>query len=120
MLFMMVVGASEASEAGRSPDPALIAAMDRYNTELDAAGVRVMARGLHPGDEAVHASFPVHGGPPVLSDGTLAPPGHRIAGFFLIDVPSRADAIAWLERAPDPQGHGEGWLELRQVHGGGA
>jgi hypothetical protein len=120
MLFMLIVGASRASEEGRSSDPALMVAMDRYNAELDGAGVRVMARGLHPGGEAVRAAFPVHGGPPVLSEGSSTPLAHRIAGFFLIEVQSREEAVAWLERAPDPQGGGEGWLELRQVHGGSA
>jgi hypothetical protein len=116
MLFMLIVGASRASEVGAPGDPALMAAMDRYNDELVAAGVRVMARGLHPSSEAVRVHFRAPGAAPEVTTGALGPTEHVVAGFFLLEVADREEAVAWLLRAPDPQGGGEGWIELRQVH----
>lgn len=118
MLFMMIVGASRRSEARAPGDPDLAAAMDRYNEALTAAGVRVMARGLHPSDEALRVRFTRPDRAPELEEGPFRPIEHVVAGFFLIEVADREEAVSWLLRAPDPQGDGEGWIELRQVHGG--
>jgi hypothetical protein len=117
MLFMIIVGASRASESGAPGDPELMAAMDRYNEELVAAGVRVMARGLHPSAEGLRVRFRDPDGAPEVATGPFLPTEHVVAGFFLLDVADREEAERWLLRAPDPQGNGEGWIELRQVHG---
>lgn len=115
MLFMLIVKASRNSEAGNLPDPELIEAMTKFNKELVRAGVRVMAKGLHPSSNGMRISFPRPGEEPVVEDGPFWEPQDLIAGFILIDVRSREEAIEWAMRMPDPQGYGEGQIELRQV-----
>lgn len=115
MLFMMIVKASKNSEAGNLPSSELIEAMTKYNEELVRAGVRVMAKGLHPSSNGIRLSFPKLGEKPVITNGPFAETKELVAGFILIDVKSREEAIEWAMRMPDPQGHGEGQIELRQV-----
>ncbi|NBD24903.1 YciI family protein [Paenibacillus glycinis] len=115
MLFMLIVKASANSETGNLPNPELEAAMTKYNEELVKAGVRIMAKGLHPSTNGLRLSFPEPGGRPVVTDGPFTESKELIAGFILIDVNSREEAIGWAMRMPDPQGHGEGQIELRQV-----
>ncbi|AZN41421.1 YciI family protein [Paenibacillus albus] len=112
MLFMMIVKASKYPEG---PSPELQEAMTKYNEDLVEAGVRVMAKGLHPSSTGIRISFPDNGEKPVVTDGPFTESKELIAGFFLIDVKSREEAIEWAMRAPDPQGRGEGQIELRQV-----
>ncbi|UXH43901.1 YciI family protein [Rossellomorea vietnamensis] len=114
MLFMMIVKASRNSEAGNPPSPELMEAMTKYNEDLVEAGVRVMAKGLHPSSDGIRVSYPKPGGEPVVTKGPFEVDG-LVAGFFLIDVKSREEAIEWVMRVPDPQGYGEGQVELRQV-----
>lgn len=115
MLFMMIVKASKNSEAGNLPTHDLMEAMTRYNEELIKAGIRVMAKGLHPSSNGIRISFPKPGEKPVVSNGPFTESNDLIAGFILIDVKSREEAMEWALRMPDPQGHGEGQIELRQV-----
>ena len=115
MLYMLIVKASNNSEAGNLPSPELIEAMTKYNEELVKAGVRVMAKGLHPSSNGIRISFPYPGETPVVSEGPFTATQELIAGYILIDVNSRDEAIEWAMRMPDPQGHGEGQIELRQV-----
>lgn len=114
MLFMMIVKASKNSEAENLPSPELMEEMTKYNEELVNAGVRVMAKGLHPSSNGLRVSFPEPGGKPVVTEGPFEVK-NLVAGFFLIDVKSREEAIEWAMRVPDPQGNGEGQVELRQV-----
>lgn len=115
MLFMLVVKASNNSEAGNLPNSELIEAMSKFNEELINAGVRVMAKGLHPSSNGIRISYPVPGEKPVVTEGPFTETNELIAGFILIDVKSREEAIEWAMRMPDPQGHGEGQIELRQI-----
>ncbi|WP_442600050.1 YciI family protein [Neobacillus sp. D3-1R] len=115
MLFMMIVKASKNSEAGNLPSPELMEAMTKYNEELVNAGVRVMAKGLHPSSNGIRLSFPKSGEKSVVTEGPFTETEELIAGFILIDVKSREEAIEWAMRMPDPQGNGEGQIELRQV-----
>ena len=114
MLFMLIVKASKNSEAGNLPELELRDAMTKYNEELVKAGVRVMAKGLHPSSNGLRISYP-RGEEPVVTHGPFTESNDLIAGFILIDVESREEAIEWAMRMPDPQGHGEGQIELRQV-----
>jgi hypothetical protein len=115
MMFMMIVKASKNSEAGNLPSPELMEAMTKYNEELVKAGARVMAKGLHPSSNGIRLSYPEPGGKPVVTEGPFTESNDLVAGFFLVDVKSREEAIEWAMRMPDPQGHGEGQIELRQV-----
>lgn len=115
MLFMLVVKASRNSEAENLPNTELIEAMTEYNQALVEAGVRVMAKGLHPSSNGIRISWPNEGQKPVVTEGPFLETKELIAGFILIDVKSREEAIEWATRMPDPQGYGEGQIELRQV-----
>ncbi|MFC4104242.1 YciI family protein [Paenibacillus xanthanilyticus] len=115
MLFMMIIKASNHSEAGQLPSAELMEAMRQYNEELVRAGVRVAAKGLHPSSSGMRFSFVRPGEKPVVTEGPFAATNELIAGFFLIEVKSKEEAIEWAMRMPDPQGHGEGQVELRQV-----
>lgn len=118
MLFMLIVKASPTSEAGRQPSGDLIEAMSKYNEELEAAGVRIMAKGLHPSSEGIRFSFVNSGEEPIVTEGPFENPKELVSGFFLIDVESKQAAIDWAMRMPDPIGNGEGEVELRQVFEG--
>lgn len=115
MLFMLIVKASTNSENESVPRPDLEAAMDQYNVDLVEAGVRIMAKGLHPSSNGLRLSFPVHNGKPVVTEGPFPDPQSLVAGFILIEVSSKEEAIKWAMKMPDPQGNGEGQIELRQV-----
>ena len=115
MLFMLIVNGSANSEAGQLPSLELREAMTRYNEELVKAGVRVMAKGLHPSSNGMGISFPEPGGVRVVAEGPFGAGGNVVAGFILIDVKSKEEAVQWAMRMPDPQGFGEGQIELRQV-----
>ncbi|WP_214849151.1 YciI family protein [Exiguobacterium sp. s138] len=115
MLFLLLVKASSRSEAGLFPDPSLQEAMAAFNRDLVEAGVRIMAKGLHPTREALRISFRRPDEEPDVTSGPFEPPADQLAGFILIEVASKEEAVAWARRMPDPQGHGEGQIELRQV-----
>ncbi|WP_342566589.1 YciI family protein [Psychrobacillus sp. FSL K6-4046] len=115
MLFMLIVKASRNSEAGNLPSPELMEAMTKFNEDLVKAGVRVMAKGLHPSSNGIRLSFPIPGEKPVVSEGPFTESQDLIAGFILIEVESKEEAVEWAMQMPDPQGYGEGQIELRQV-----
>ena len=115
MLFMLIVKASKNSEGENLPSLELMEAMTKYNEELVKAGVRVMAKGLQPSSNGMRISFLVPGEKPVVTEGPFTETKELIAGFILIDVKSREEAVEWALRMPDPQGYGEGQIELRQV-----
>ncbi len=88
MLFMLIVKASKNSEAGHLPSQELMDAMDQFNQELVYAGVRVMAKGLHPSSNGMRLSYPVPDEKPVVTHGPFADTENVVAGFILIDVQS--------------------------------
>jgi Uncharacterized protein conserved in bacteria len=115
MRFMMIVKASQDSENGVRPSAELLEAMVKYNEELARAGVLVAAEGLQPTSNAIRISYPEPGGKPKVIDGPFTETKEIIAGYTLIEVRSREEAIEWAMRMPDPHGFGEGQIELRQV-----
>ena len=115
MLFMLIIKASKNSEDGNLPSSELMEAMDKFNEDLVNAGVRIMAKGLHPSSNGIRISYLKPGEKPVVTDGPFSDTKELNAGFILIDVKSREEAIDWAMRMPDPQGYGEGQIELRQV-----
>jgi len=114
MRFMMIVKANKDSEAGVMPDEKLIAAMGQYNEELAKAGVLLDLSGLQPTSKGARIKFS-HGKRTVI-DGPFTETKELIAGYWLIQVKSREEAIEWAKRAPAPHGEGqEGEIELRQL-----
>lgn len=111
----MIVKATSDSEAGIPPSPELIEAMQKYNEELVKAGVLLAGDGLHPSSSGIRISYPEPGGKPKIMDGPFTEAKEVIAGYTLIDVKSREEAIEWALRMPDPHGNGQGEIELRQV-----
>jgi hypothetical protein len=113
MRFMMIVKASKDSEAGKMPSEELIGAMGKYNEELMKAGVLVDLSGLQASSKGARIKF--SGGKRTVIDGPFAETKELIAGYWIINVKSKAEAIEWARRAPAPFGEGnEGEIELRQ------
>ncbi|MCQ6561718.1 YciI family protein [Paenibacillus mendelii] len=115
MRFMMIVKGTKDSEAGTMPSQELLEAMLRYNEELAKAGVLLAADGLHASSQGIRISYPEPGGKPKVMDGPFTEAKEIIAGYTLIEVKSREEAIEWAMRMPDPHGYGEGQIELRQI-----
>jgi hypothetical protein len=116
MLFMILVKASRNSEGANLPNKALMKQMDDYNDLLDAAGVKRMAKGLHPTSNAVRFTFANPDEKPIVTQGPFPYSKDLIAGFFLIEVKSKEEALHYASLAPDPQGEGDGEIELRQLY----
>jgi len=110
MRFMVIVKASEESEAGAMPDEKILAAMGKYNEELVKAGVILAAEGLHPSSKGARVRF--EGGRRTVTDGPFSEAKELVAGFWLWQVKSKEEAIEWLKRAPFDGG---AEVELRQV-----
>lgn len=115
MRFMMIVKATTDSEAGVPPSQELIEAMQKYNEELVKAGVLLAADGLKPSSGGIRISYPEPGGKPQVIDGPFTEAKEMIAGYTLIEVKSKEEALEWALRMPDPHGFGQGEIELRQV-----
>jgi hypothetical protein len=114
MRFMMIVKANKNSEAGLMPDEKLIAAMTKYNEELAKAGVLIDLAGLQPSSKGARIKFAK--GKRSVVDGPFPDAKDLIAGYWLIQVKSRQEAVDWATRAPAPHGEGEdGEIELRQL-----
>ena len=110
MRFMMIVKASKESEAGAMPSKELVAAMGRFNEEMMKAGVMLAGEGLHPSSKGARIAY--SGQKRTVTEGPFAQTGELVAGFWLIKVKSRQDAIEWASRIPFADGE---VVELRQV-----
>jgi hypothetical protein len=110
MRFMMLVKANADSEAGVLPTSEMIAEMGRYNDQLIDAGVLLAAEGLHSSATGQRVKFT--GGKQVVTDGPFAETKELLAGFWLIDVKSRQEALAWAKKIPFADGEE---VEIRQV-----
>src|SRR5215467_9150069 len=105
MRFMMMVKANANSEAGVMPDESLITAMTRYNEELAKAGVLLDLAGLQPSSKGARIRFS-RGGKRTVVEGPFTETAGLVAGYWLIQVKSRVEAIDWAKRAPAPHGAG--------------
>jgi len=112
MRFMVMVKANADSEAGVLPSEEMLAAMGAYNEELVKAGVLLAAEGLQPSSRGARVRF--SGSKRSVIDGPFAETKELIAGFWLIQVKSREEAIEWVKRCPNPM-EGESEIEIRQV-----
>ncbi len=113
MRVMVIVKASEKSEAGVMPSEELLAQMGRFNEELVQAGVLLAADGLRPSAAGKRIIFG-QGGKRVV-DGPFAETKELIAGYWLWQVRDMDEAIAWARRCPDPMPGEEAVLEIRPV-----
>ena len=113
MRFMVIVKASEESEAGVLPSAEDFARMGTFNEELVNAGVMLAADGLQPSSKGARVTF--SGGKTTVVDGPFAETKELIAGFWTWQVNSLEEAIAWVKRAPFDGG---ATLEIRQIFEG--
>jgi hypothetical protein len=106
---MILVKATKESEAGILPDEKLLAEMGKYNEELAQAGAMLAGEGLQPSSKGARIRYA--GTKRTVIDGPFAETKELIAGFWLINVKSKDEAIGWLKRAPFKEGE----VEIRQV-----
>jgi hypothetical protein len=112
MRFMVLVKATEESEAGIMPDEKMLAEMGEYNEKLVKAGIMLAGEGLHPSSKGARVRF--SGTDRTVIDGPFSETKELVAGFWLIDVKSKEEAIEWVKRCPNPM-PGESEIEIRQV-----
>jgi hypothetical protein len=113
MRFMVMVKATDESEAGVMPSEELLTAMTRYNEELVKAGVLLAADGLHPSSRGARVRF--SGGKTSVIDGPFAETKELIAGYWVFECKSLEECIEWVRRCPAPMGDVESDIEIRQV-----
>lgn len=113
MRFMLIVKATKDSEAGMLPDEKLLSDMTKFNEELVKAGVLLAGEGLHPSSRGARVRFA--GTKRTVVDGPFSETKELIAGFWLIQVKSKEEAIEWVKRAPNPFPGIESDIEIRQV-----
>ncbi len=109
MRFMMIVKATEESEAGQLPTTAELTEMGTFNEELVKAGVLLAADGLRPSSKGARISFSQK--QTTVTDGPFAETKELVAGFWIIDVKSQEEAIQWGRRVPFHDGE----VEVRQI-----
>jgi hypothetical protein len=110
---MILVKATNNSEAGVLPDEKLLTEMGKYNEELVKAGVLLAGEGLHPSSKGARVRF--SGDIRTVVDGPFAETKELIAGFWLWQVKSKEEAIEWVKRCPNPFPGVESEIEIRQV-----
>jgi hypothetical protein len=115
MRFMILVKATKDTEAGAMPEEKLIAAMADYHEKLAQAGVLLDASGLQPSSKGARIKY--SGGKRTLTDGPFTEAKELVAGYTLIQVKSKEEAIEWAKRFPAPHGEGaDGEIEIRQLY----
>lgn len=109
-MLLMIPKGYENAEPGAMPDAEAVAAMMKYNEELQKAGVLLALDGLHPPSMGARVSF--KGGKPTVTDGPFAEAKEVVGGYWMIQVKSREEAIEWARRCPAQDGQ---IIEVRQV-----
>ena len=114
MRFMLMVKGNKVTETGAPPDAALLEAMGKFNEEMIKAGVMLDGAGLQPTSKGATVKFAA--GKRTIVDGPFAETKEIIAGYWLIQVKSREEAIEWAKRSPNPMGpDAEAEIEIRQL-----
>jgi hypothetical protein len=113
MRFMVMVMATKESEAGPPPKPEAFAAMQKYNEELVKAGILLAAEGLTPTSQGARVKF--NGDERIVTDGPFAESKELVAGFSIIQVKSREEAIELVKRTPNVFPNGEAVVEIRKL-----
>jgi hypothetical protein len=112
MRFMVIIKADASFEAGEMPSERLLTEFGKYNEELVRAGVLLACEGLHPSSNG--ARIKISGSKRTVVDGPFTETKELIAGFWLLQVTSREEAIEWGKRIPNPEGV-DAEVEIRQV-----
>lgn len=114
MRFMMIVIPKDYATASPDamPDPKAVEKMMEYNQELLDAGIVVGMESLHP-PSADGARVSFESGTPIVTDGPFTEAKEVIGGYWILDVPSKEEAVAWAKRAPMPAGE---TIEIRRLH----
>ena len=112
MRFMVLVKADKNSEAGVMPSQELLTQMGNFNEQLVKAGVMLAGEGLHASSKGARVRF--SGGKKTVIDGPFTETKELVAGYWLWQVKSLDEAIAWARRCPNPH-EGESELEIRPV-----
>jgi hypothetical protein len=112
MRFMVMIKANADTEAGVPPSNELITEMGKYNEELVKAGVMLAGEGLQPSSKGASVVF--SGGQTTVIDGPFAEAKELIAGFWILQVKSKEEAIEWVKRCPNPDGN-DFEIQVRQV-----
>jgi hypothetical protein len=113
MKFMVIVKANADTEAGVMPTEQQLAEMGRFNEELVKAGVLLAGEGLHPTSRGARIVF--DGDQRSVVDGPFSESKELVAGFWIIEVSSKQEAIEWMRRCPNPYNGGRGDIEIRQI-----
>jgi hypothetical protein len=114
MRFMVIVKGNAQSESGVLPEPAMLEAMGKFNEEMVRAGVLLDGNGLHPTSKGCKIRF--NGATRTVVDGPFAEAKEIVAGYWIIEVKSKEEAIEWIKRSPNPFPEGESEVEIRQVY----
>lgn len=114
MRFMIIRKADAQTEAGQVATQELLAAMGRYNEEMASAGVLREGAGLKPSSNGARIRF--QQGRPLVTDGPFTETKEMIAGYTIIEVASREEALEWVTRWPVEDADGNVELELRQLY----
>ena len=112
MKVMVIVKADKKSEAGEMPTERLLSDMMKYNEELAKAGVMLAGEGLQPSSKGARVRF--SGDKRTVVDGPFAETKELVAGFWIFQVKSLAEAIEWVKKCPNPMS-GPSEIEIRQV-----
>jgi hypothetical protein len=115
MKFMVIVKANAATEAGVMPTQQQLAEMGQFNEELVKAGVLLAGEGLHPSSRGARIVFEGGNDKRSVVDGPFAETKELIAGFWIIEVSSKEEAVEWMRRCPNPYGSAPGHIEIRQI-----
>lgn len=109
-MMLMIPGGYEKAAPGTMPDAERVAAMMKYNEKLQDAGILLALDGLHPPSMGARVSFP--GGKPTVTDGPFIETKEVVGGYWMIEVKSKEEAIAWAKRCPASDNE---TIEIRQV-----
>ena len=112
MRFMVMVKATKDSEAGKMPSEELLAAMARFNEEMVKAGVMLDGNGLQPSSKGARVRF--SGDKRTVIDGPFAETKELVAGYWVLQVKSKQEAIEWIKRCPNPMNE-DSDIEIRQI-----
>ncbi len=112
MRFMVMVKATKDSEAGKMPSEELLAAMAKFNEEMVKAGVMLDGNGLQASSKGARVRF--SGDKRTVIDGPFSESKELVAGYWILQVKSKQEAIEWIKRCPNPHNE-DSEIEIRQL-----